>query len=228
MGYGLVPAITFYELFEAHRMALFDLNVRYYLERSSVNRQIIKTLSEVKGQKMFHLLNNGITVSCDGWKIPNVKDGDSPYMKLFNPQIINGCQTVISIYRAYLQIEDEYKQRSLQTDCLVPVRIIRTNKREVLDDVVTASNNQNKMTARNLKSNSPVQRVLQRKFDELEHAWFYERKEGEFASLKEYPSRTMKPKNYQNAKTVRLVRNDVNRKDVAFFHRDVERGLRRD
>jgi len=36
-GYGLVPAITFFELFDKHRMALFDLNVRYYLERSSVN-----------------------------------------------------------------------------------------------------------------------------------------------------------------------------------------------
>jgi hypothetical protein len=208
-GYGLVPAITFYKLFETYKMALFDLNVRYYLERSSVNKQIIRTLSEVKGQKMFHLLNNGITLSCDSWKIPPVKDGEPTLMKLLNPQIINGCQTVISIYRAYLQIEEEFKQRGLETNCLVPVRIIKTKEREVLDEVVTASNNQNKMTPRNLKSNSRVQRVLQRKFDELKFQWFYERKDGEFDSIKEYPSRTIKPKNYQNGKIVRTVSNEA-------------------
>jgi hypothetical protein len=158
---------------------------------------------------MFHLLNNGITLSCDSWKIPPVKEGQPPLMKLSNPQIINGCQTVISIYRAYLQIEEEFKQRSLETNCLVPVRIIKTKEREVLDEVVTASNNQNKMTPRNLKSNSRVQRVLQRKFDELEFPWFYERKDGELDSIKEYPSRTIKPKNYQNGKTTRRVSNDV-------------------
>jgi len=208
-GYGLVPAIEFYKLFETFKMALFDLNVRYYLERSSVNKQIIRTLSEVKGQKMFHLLNNGITVSCDGWKIPNVKDGQEQIMKLLNPQIINGCQTVISIYRAYLQIDNEYKQRNLENECVVPVRIIKTTNRDVLADVVTASNNQNKMTPRNLKSNSRVQRVLQRKFTELAAPWFYERKDGEFDSIKEYPTRTLKVKDFQIGKTVRRVSNEV-------------------
>jgi hypothetical protein len=208
-GYGLVPAITFFHLFEDYKMALFDLNVRYYLERSSVNKQIIRTLSEVKGQKMFHLLNNGITISCDGWKTPPVKTGESPNMKLANPQIINGCQTVISIYRAYLQIDDEYKQRNLETECVVPVRIIKTTNRDVLAEVVTASNNQNKMTQRNLKSNSRVQRVLQRKFAELKDPWFYERKDGEFDSIKEYPTRTLKAKSFQLGKITRRVSNDA-------------------
>ena len=106
-------------------------------------------------------------------------------------------------------IEEEFKQRGLVTNCLVPVRIIKTKEREVLDEVVTASNNQNKMTPRNLKSNSRVQRVLQRKFDELQFPWFYERKDGEFDSIKEYPSRTIKPKNYQNGKITRTVSNEA-------------------
>ena len=62
-GYALVPAIEFYRLFEKYKMALFDLNVRYYLERSSVNKEIIKTLDKTAGQKRFHLLNNGVTIS---------------------------------------------------------------------------------------------------------------------------------------------------------------------
>jgi hypothetical protein len=213
-GYGLVPAFTFFNLFDKHKMALFDLNVRYYLERSSVNKQIIKTLSEIQGQKRFHLLNNGVTISCDNWRIPNPKSNSSEqnsdkWVTLFGPQIINGCQTVISIYRAYTQMDDEYKQRHLRENCLVPVRVIKTTKRQVLDEVVTASNNQNKMSQRNLRSNSRVQRVLQRKFDQLEHRWFYERKDGEYQSVKEYPTRGIKPAYYQSSKTIRRVSNEL-------------------
>lgn len=127
---------------------------------------------------------------------------------LKNPQIINGCQTVISIYRAYTQLSDEYKQRHLRESCFVPVRIIKTNKPDLLDEVVTASNNQNKMSSRNLRSNTRIQRTLQRKFDQLEYRWFYERKDGEFESLKRYHTRTFKPKDYESADKHRIVSND--------------------
>ena len=211
-GYGLVPAFTFYELFNKHHMALFDLNVRYFLEQSSVNKDILDTLSTVPGQKRFHLLNNGVTVACENWRKSNVRtksNESQPWMTLYKAQIINGCQTVISIYRAYTQMDEEYKQRHLKENCFVPVRIVKTSNRGLLDEVVTASNNQNKMSSRNLRSNTRVQRVLQQKFDQLKPRWFYERKDGEFESLKRYPGRTFKPKEYESEGRYRIVSNEA-------------------
>lgn len=183
-GYALVQANSFVELFKKHGMALFDLNVRYYLEKSSVNKQIKRTLSQSKGIDNFHLLNNGITISCTSWEKPKPTSGKD-YFVLHNPQIINGCQTVISVCRAAAEYSEEYLRRKFESDCKVPVRIVLAQNEQLLDDIVTASNNQNKMSARNLRSNSTVQRMLQRNFEHRQRIkWFYERKDGEFESLK--------------------------------------------
>jgi hypothetical protein len=195
----LVQANKFKELFEKYGMALFDLNVRYYLERSAVNKQIKKTLNESKGISNFHLLNNGITISCTSWETPKPKSNKN-YFVLHHPQIINGCQTVISIYRAASEFDQEYKRRKFIEDCKVPVRIILAQDENLLDDIVTASNNQNKMSSRNLRSNNIVQRILQKRFDlQQPGRWFYERKDGEFESLKtnQDRNRNFKARDYE-------------------------------
>ena len=195
-GYALVPAIEFYKLFDKYKMSLFDLNVRYYLERSSVNKEIIKSLNTTKGQRWFHLLNNGVTISATSCSFSK----SHLQVTLHNPQIINGCQTVVSIFRAYNQINDDYKLQKFTEECYVPVRIIQAPDHDLLAEIVTASNNQNKMSPRNLRSNSRVQRVLQRKFDQLKYRYFYERKDGEFKSIREYGHgrhSPFNPKNYQ-------------------------------
>lgn len=190
-GYALVPGKLFVDLFDQYKMSLFDLNVRYFLEKSSVNKKIIETLNKIQGQKHFHLLNNGITIACRGWAFPRGQ------IRLSSPQIINGCQTVISLFRAYTQFDDEHKRRSFESHCFVPVRIVNTSDSDLLDEVVMASNNQNKMSPRNLQSNSKEQRLLQNLFDQLEPRWFYERKDGEFLSSKQYATKGFKIKNYQ-------------------------------
>ena len=207
-GYALVPAIELYRQFNEYKMTLFDLNVRYYLERSLVNRQIIGTLNTTLGQKRFHLLNNGVTIACENHRFSK----DHLQVTLNKPQIINGCQTVISIFHAYSQMDEEFKRRNFEANCYVPVRIIQTQDDDLLAEVVTASNNQNKMSPRNLRSNSRVQRVLQRKFDQLEYRYFYERKDGEFTSIREYGHgrrSKFKPKHYQySSRDYRIIDND--------------------
>ena len=125
---------------------------------------------------------NGVTIACENHRFSQ----DYLQLTLNNPQIINGCQTVISIFHAYNQLDGEFKRRNFEANCYVPVRIIQTQDADLLAEVVTASNNQNKMSPRNLRSNSPIQRVLQQKFDHLEYRYFYERKDGEFKSIREY------------------------------------------
>ena len=205
-AYTLVSAITCYEAFEKHKMSLFDLNVRYYLEKSHVNKEIIKTLQEEKGQKQFHLLNNGVTIACTGWEFSKSK------IILHNPQIINGCQTVISLHRAYTQMGEDRKRKSFKDKCYVPVRIILTQDDILLSEIVTASNNQNKMSPRNLRSNSRFQRLIQRKFNQLPFKWFYDRKDGEFDSLQKHPPSWFKEKDYSGSKNVKRV---VSNEDIA-------------
>jgi hypothetical protein len=212
-GYTLVPAKQFCQFFDDYKMSLFDLNVRYYLEKSHINKEIIKTLNEIKGQKHFHLLNNGITISCSGcdYKEPNKgsKTENRKYIILHNPQIINGCQTVISIHRAYHQFTEEQKQQNFEMNCLVPVRMIITSDIDLLSKIVTASNNQNIMSPRNLRSNSRHQKVLQNRFRELSYKWFYERKDGEFDSFKINPPRWFKKIHFQSKQgTERIVSNE--------------------
>jgi hypothetical protein len=88
-------------------------------------------------------------------------------------------------------------RREFKSHCYVPVKIVNTQDHDLLDQVVIASNNQNKMNARNLRSNDGMQRVLQRSFDALPTRWFYERKDGEFDSTKQYSPRGFSAKNYE-------------------------------
>ena len=151
------------------------------------------------------MLNNGITISATSCSFSD----NHSQVTLHNPQIINGCQTVISIFRAYNQINDEFKLRNFTEKCYVPVRIIQTREPDLLAEVVTASNNQNKMSPRNLRSNSRVQRVLQRKFDQLQHRYFYERKDGEFKSTIDYSPSNFKPRYYQYNNRYRVINNEI-------------------
>ncbi|HTW92584.1 MAG TPA: AIPR family protein, partial [bacterium] len=196
-GYALVPAREIFRIFDQHKLALFDLNVRFYLgKKTSINRQIIETLQDRKGQERFHLLNNGVTFSCNSLSLP--KGAAQPcHATLHKPQIINGCQTVISLHHAYKDMDDDASRQRFDTHCLVPVRFIITPDEGILEDVVTASNNQNRMSARNLRSNSRTQRVLQRQFNGMSPRWYYQRKDMEFDNMKEHKPKNFRADHYQ-------------------------------
>ena len=57
-----------------------------------------------------------------------------------------------------------------------------------MDKVIVSSNNQNPMNERNLKSNTPEQKQIKSLFENLSvNKWFYQRKDGEFNSLRKLP-----------------------------------------
>ncbi|MBI5695001.1 MAG: AIPR family protein [Nitrospirae bacterium] len=193
--YAVVSAKQFVELFEEHSMGLFDSNVRYYLDRSSINRKIIETLETNRGRKNFHLLNNGLSVTCAGWKFDETRKA----IDLTNPQIINGCQTVISMHKAYYGFDEKEKNQHFDEKCFIQVRIINTNDSDLVSEIVISSNNQNKMEPRNLLSNTKIQKLHQNQFNSLSPKWFYQRKDGEFESLKKFAHKHFKIKNYESS-----------------------------
>jgi len=177
--YALVYARDLIDAYEEYGVRLFDMNVRHEIKSSKVNRAIVDSLGRAHGRKLFHHLNNGLLIVCNNYKIPK-KDGDP--LTIHEPQVINGCQTVSSLWRAYKDMTPE-EQSEMRNEVKVQVKVIQQAGQELVDEVVITTNNQNPMKPRNLKSNAREQRETQKGFRELPDKWFYVRKDGEFEAL---------------------------------------------
>jgi hypothetical protein len=149
---------------------VFDLNVRKYLGNlGTVNKDIKETCSDEDTSHLFWFLNNGVTIVCD--KVDPVTDPDNPHLKIENLQIVNGCQTSSSLAIAE-------KEGLLQDNTTVILKVFETSDLDLVDKVVLTTNNQNKITNRNLRANDRIQRDLERAFSI--HDYFYERKPRQF------------------------------------------------
>ena len=129
--------------------ALFDANVRRFLGKSgAVNSDITATASSPDEGALFWFLNNGITILCDSMDASI--DPDDPKVQIKNLQIVNGCQTASSL--AYAA-----KSNLLQKDTHVLLKIFEATDEALASKIVLTTNNQNKITSRDLKANDPLQ-----------------------------------------------------------------------
>ena len=150
--------------------SVFDLNIRRFLgTRGGVNRDILQTCTHTESSFEFWFLNNGITVICDSFD--PVTDPDNPHVKLQNMQIVNGCQTATSLAIAH-------KDAELAADVRVLMRIYETRDPELVNKIVLTTNNQNKITSRDLRANEAVHIDLEEAF--RAKGFYYERKPRQF------------------------------------------------
>lgn len=175
--YFLAPAGDFFRAFQKYGWRLFDLNVRYEIRNSAVNGDIVSSLSTARGRKSFHHFNNGLIIVAENPKFSD--QGEK--VKLDNAQIVNGLQTVKSIYNAISTKMCSIDE--LDAGCFVQVKVIRSTDPTFVNDVVQATNNQNPMSRRNLKSNNREQKLILNKMANNKPRWFYQRKQGEWDSL---------------------------------------------
>lgn len=154
---------------------IFDMNIRKYLgNRGKVNQEILTTCSNADESYAFWFLNNGITIVCD--TVDPVTDPDNPHIKIKNMQIVNGCQTSSSLAKA---AEDG----DLKKDTKVLLRIYQTGDNDLISKIVLTTNNQNKISGRNLRSNDPIQTDVQKGFKLYD--LYYERKPREFDKVED-------------------------------------------
>ena len=152
---------------------LFEQNVRKYLEdRSKVNKNIIETAGNGDSQ-YFWALNNGVTIICDEYDLHRV--GGKAILKMKNLQVINGCQTTMSLYQAS-------SNNSLNDNTSLLLRIHETQDEKVIEKIILATNNQNPINPKDLISNSISQVDLQRYFFEI-YGVFYQRKRNDFRDI---------------------------------------------
>jgi len=151
---------------------IFDSNIRRFLgSKGGVNSDIHSTCSDgVKGH-LFWFLNNGITIACDSFDLVQVPENH--HVKLKNMQIVNGCQTATTIARAA-------EAGSLQDSVHVLVRVYETSNNLLVDQIVRTTNNQNRISSRDLHSNDRVQLDMENGF--AMYDLLYERKPRQYDS----------------------------------------------
>jgi AIPR protein len=159
--------------------SVFDLNLRKFLGgRGAVNKDIMETCTSRGSAHEFWFLNNGITIVCDSFD-PN-PDADDPRVKLKNLQIVNGCQTATTLARAQ-------KDGTLRPEVRVMARIYETPKGGLVDKIVLTTNNQNRISSRDLRANDIVQVDMERAF--AIYGLLYERKQRQHDTAGEDPKK---------------------------------------
>lgn len=152
--------------------ALFDSNIRRFLGKGkAVNADILRTASDAASSYLFWFLNNGITVVCD--RCDPVTDPDSPMVKIKNLQIVNGCQTATALAHAA-------RDGTLRPDTRVLLKVFETTDSTLASRIVLTTNNQNRISTRDLKANDSVQQDMQRRFES--YNILYEHKINQYAT----------------------------------------------
>jgi len=147
----------------------FEDNVRVYLrQRSRVNRNIKGTILSDDNHRFFYF-NNGITITCDKFTYPKTQRG--PLIELENLQIVNGSQTIHTLYEAFLENPDRLEY----IDILC--RIYETKSGVLSTKIAEYTNSQNPVISRDIRSIDYAQQKLESEF--LARGYYYERKKNQ-------------------------------------------------
>jgi hypothetical protein len=152
---------------------IFNKNIRKFLgTKKKINRSIYDSCTDREDSQMFWFLNNGVTIVCDSFSV--IRNPDNPQIDITNLQIVNGCQTSVTLCNAM-------RDGKLKPDARLLVKIYSTEgeDEDFVGKITLSTNNQNKIGLRDLKSNDHVQQDLQRALL-VKYGYFYERKFNEF------------------------------------------------
>jgi hypothetical protein len=161
------------ELYNDYENALFYKNIRFFrgAKKGTINNKIIETAKN-KERNKFWYFNNGVTITCT--KVNPIGDDNIKALKLTGFQIINGCQTTVSLSNAL----DSIKSKSNFDEIEILVRIIEAPLAET-DLITLYTNSQNAVSEKQLRANDPVQLSLKESFLNLNPKCLYITKDGE-------------------------------------------------
>jgi len=146
----------------------FNDNVRIYQKKSSINKNIKTTALSEDNNKFFYY-NNGVTLTCNSFSYAIRR---SPVIVLENVQVVNGSQTIHSLYEAFL--EDSSKFCDIEILC----RICEVKDIDLSTRIAEYTNSQNPVKSRDIRSVDFIQLSLEKEFSVNEK--FYERKKNQY------------------------------------------------
>ena len=168
----LLKPSTIYNLFEKYGFLLFQKNVRNPLMVSELNQQIEKTITD--NPAFFWYYNNGLTAIT--YLLPEIRN-EAETATVTGLQIINGAQTVYSIYKAYKDASP-VKRQIMDSESYVTLRILKSGGKDFDLNVTRFTNSQNPVSDRDFVANDEVQKRLQE--ESFKTSFWYEKRRGEF------------------------------------------------
>lgn len=178
---GRVSVREIYNLMEEFGDRLLEKNIRHYLGVNTINEKIGTTLLSVEKRQNFFFFNNGITMICEKFSYNGLQDRNWN-VKIDKLQIINGGQTCKTIYQT---LEENPNVDFSQVYILV--RLYEVNDDEdIIQDITYATNSQNPVDFRDLKSNDEIQKLLEISANDL--GYIYKRKRDNHGNTNVIPS----------------------------------------
>lgn len=168
---------SIFNLFEKYGFLLFHKNVRNPLLESQFNEEIEQTALD--NPAYFWYYNNGITAIT--YSLPTIGD-KAQKIGLIGFQIINGAQTVYSVYRAY-KSASKAKRRAMDNEIFITLRLLKSGGKSFDLNVTKYTNSQNPVEDRDFYANDNIQVMLQNT-SYLTNIW-YEKRRGEFRETPE-------------------------------------------
>ena len=164
---GRLQVTEIAKLMKQYGEKLLDRNIRRYLglQGNRVNEGIRDTLRS-ESPANFYFYNNGVTLVCSKFTRDTVQSENSN-VKVSDLQIVNGGQTSMTILKVSEELEKEGK--SLPSEATVLVRIYEVDKdnEEIVFNITHATNSQNPVALKELKSNDIVQKNLEISIEKL-------------------------------------------------------------
>lgn len=154
---------------------LFEKNIREYLGNKGINKRIYQTLKSDEERKNFFYYNNGITIICSKMGTPKTivpKKGSNIGLlfSIDNPQIVNGCQTVNSIFSALKEYGEEDVE-AIFKDTFVMVKVLQidttdSEQQQLAKKIVTYNNSQNSLDEKQFVANNELFQRIKSEFAE--------------------------------------------------------------
>ncbi len=142
------------------RSQIFEANVRDYLGRAHVNKEISETLNG-DGKEQFWWLNNGVTIICS-----KIWSTGKP-VHITDPLVVNGLQTSHIVYKHFSDPAKRDKRSIL-------IRVIQCTDASSIDRIIKATNSQTEIKPIHLHSTEPIHRKIEVSLKD--YGFYYDRR----------------------------------------------------
>ncbi len=175
---GRMPVAEVAALMSTNGDRLLERNVRRYLglHGNRVNEGIAATLRS-NNPANFYFFNNGLTIICDHFKY-NALQGANFQVQADNLQIVNGAQTCMTIAKTLASMADQGEMIPLDVSVLVRLYELPKDNEDLVLQITHATNSQNPVDLKDLRSNDEVQQRLDNSVQALGYNYRRKRTDG--------------------------------------------------
>lgn len=168
---GKVAVTELARLMDNHGDRLLERNIRRYLglQGNRVNQGIQQTLTEESERSNFYFYNNGVTFICTRFE-HNALQPENHLVRVEGLQIINGGQTSKTIQTTLRRLQSAGAGLE-QAFVLVRLYQLPSESAGMVQTITYATNSQNPVDLKDLRSNDPLQKVLELSMKELGYGY---------------------------------------------------------